>query len=111
MVAAISLYLDEHLSPTIAAQLRRHNITVYTLQELGLLGDSDINHLSRATEMGCVLCTCDDDYLALAAEGFEHAGIVFGNPFKHGIGEWVNGLKLICVVYTPEEFKNHIEYL
>jgi hypothetical protein len=40
--------------------MRRHDITVYTLQELGLLGDTDINHLSWATEMDCVLCTCDD---------------------------------------------------
>jgi len=46
--------LDEHLSPVIAAQLRRHDITIYTLQELGLLGDTDINHLTRATEMECV---------------------------------------------------------
>jgi len=111
LAAAISLYLDEHLSPVIAAQLRRHDITIYTLQELGLLGDTDINHLTRATEMECVLCTCDDDYLRLVSEGVEHSGIIFGNQFKHGIGEWVNSLKLIHAVYTAEDFINHVEYL
>lgn len=96
------------LSPT---QLRRHDIVVYTLQELGLLGDTDVNHLNRATELGCVLCTCDDDFLRLVADGEEYAGIVFGNQFKHGIGEWVSGLKLIHAVYSAEDFINHVEYL
>lgn len=111
MAADISLYLDEHLSPTIAKQLRRRGIQVYTLQELGTLGDSDENHLSRATGLNCVLCTCDEDYLVLAAEGVEHAGIVFGNQFKHGIGDWVKGLALICAVYSAEDMRNHVEYL
>ncbi len=111
MAAAISLYLDEHLSPMIASQLRRHNITVYTLQELNSLGDTDINHLTRAVKMGCVLCTCDADYLRLAAEGIEHTGIVFGNQFKHDIGAWVKALILVHAVYSAEDMKNHIEYL
>ena len=111
MAADISLYLDEHLSPAIAKQLRRRGISVYTLQELDLLGDTDINHLARATEMGCVLCTCDEDYLALAAQGISHAGIVFGNQFKHGVGEWVKGLVLICAVYSADDMLNHVEYL
>lgn len=109
--AAISLYLDENLSPTIASQLRRHGITVYTVQELKVLGDSDVNHLARATEMGCVLCTHDTDYLVLAGEGIEHAGIVFGNQIQHSIGDWVKGLILVHAVYTPEDMKNHVEYL
>ena len=111
MEAAISLYLDENLSPKIAAQLQRRGIQAVTVRDLGALGDSDENHLQRAAEMGCVLCTFDTDYLIMDSEGVEHAGIVFGIQEKHTIGDWVNGLELICTVYTSEDMTNHVEYL
>ena len=111
MGAAIRLYLDEPIPLAIASQLRRREIEVFTLQELGVLGDSDANHLERATKMGCVLCTCDGDFLKLAADGMEHARIVFGNQLRHSIGDWVNALVLIHAVYTPDDMKNHVEYL
>jgi len=109
--AVISLYLDENLSPKIAAQLRRRGITVVTAHELGALGDSDENHLKRAREMGYVLCTQDTDYLIMNSQAVEHAGIVFGTFGENSIGDWVNGLELICAVYTSEDMQNHVEYL
>ncbi len=109
--AAISLYLDENLSPKIAAQLRRRGINVVTAHELGALGDSDENHLKRAREMGYVLCTQDTDYLIMSSQDVAHAGIVFGTQETHSIGDWVNGLELICNVYTSEDMVNHVEYL
>jgi hypothetical protein len=99
--------LDENLSPKIAAQLRRRGIMVVTPHELDVLGDSDANHLQRATQMGYVLCTHDADYLVMAAEGIPHAGI----QEIHRIGDWVKGLELICSVYTPDDMKNNVEYL
>jgi len=109
--AVISLYLDENLSPRIAEQLRRRGIDVVTVHDVGALGDTDENHLHRATSLGRVLCTHDEDYLILAASGVEHAGIVHGVQEKHGIGDWVNGLELICSVYSLADMVNHIEYL
>ena len=107
----IRLDLDENVSRTIAQQLRRRNIEVFTTQELGTLGDSDINHLRRATDMGCVLCTHDSDYLSLAAQGIDHAGIVFGDPNRHGIGAWVKALEALCFIYTADDMRNTVEYL
>jgi len=111
LAAAIRLYLDENVQIVVATQLRRKGIEVVTVRDLGLLGDKDENHLRRATEMGYVLCTHDDDYLILAANGMEHAGIVFGIQETHTIGDWVKGLELIHGVYTDDEMLNHIEYL
>lgn len=111
MEAAISLYLDENISPKIAVQLRRRGIDVITAHEADALGDSDINHLKRAVRLGRVLCTHDTDYLILDAEGFPHKGIVFGIQEKHSIGDWVKGLELICGVYNAADMENHIEYL
>ncbi|HLA44327.1 MAG TPA: DUF5615 family PIN-like protein, partial [Aggregatilineales bacterium] len=105
MAAAIRLYLDENVSPEIARQLRLRGIEIFTTQELVVLSDSDIDHLKRAIEMECVLCTNDTDYLQMAAQGIEHCGIVFGQDAKHDIGDWVTGLELICMVYTPEDMK------
>jgi predicted nuclease of predicted toxin-antitoxin system len=45
----------------IADQLKRRGIDAITVRDLGLLGDEDINHLERATELGYVLCTHNDD--------------------------------------------------
>jgi hypothetical protein len=109
--AGLRFYLDENLPVEIARQLQSRNIEVVTVRELGALGDSDENHLTRATQMGYVLCTYDTDYVALATQGVEHAGIVIGQPESHHIGEWVNWLELMHAVYTPEDLHNHVEYL
>lgn len=111
MAAAISLYLDENLTHKIALQLRQKGIDVVTVYDLGLGGDTDANHLARATELGRVLVTADTDFLRLAAEGVEHAGIVFGVQESNTIGDWVKALELICFVYSADDMKNHVEYL
>lgn len=109
--AEIRFYLDENLPVEIARQLRARDIDVVTVRDLGLLGGEDSDHLRRAAEMGCVFCTYDADFLALAAEGTAHAGIVFGQQDVHYIGAWVNQLELLHAVYTAEEMQNRIEFL
>ncbi|MBK7896459.1 MAG: DUF5615 family PIN-like protein [Candidatus Promineifilaceae bacterium] len=111
MEAAIRLYLDENLSPKIAKQLALRGIDALSVKDLRKLGDSDENHLVRATRLGRVLVTADVDFLRLAADGTAHAGIVFGLQSEHSMGDWVKKLELICFVYEPSEFENHVEYL
>jgi predicted nuclease of predicted toxin-antitoxin system len=104
--AVTRLYLDENLSPKIAEQLKLRGVDAVCVRDLGKLGDSD-----RATTLGRVLVTSDVDFLRLAADGADHAGIVFGVLDNHTLGDWVKKLELICFVYSPEEFLNHIEYI
>lgn len=111
MVSAIRLYFDENVEIAVAEQMQTRGVEVVTVRDLGLLGDSDENHLARATRMGYVLCTYDQDYLQLVAVGAEHAGIVFAPNDKTTIGDWIRGLSLICDVLTAEEMVNHVEYL
>ncbi|MFN3333717.1 MAG: DUF5615 family PIN-like protein [Caldilinea sp.] len=111
MAAAIRLYLDENLSPRIAVQLRRRGIDAVTVHDLDVAGDTDENHLARATRLQRVLVTADVDFLVMAAAGQQHLGIVFGEQTTHKIGDWVNALDLLCAVYAPEEMANHIEYI
>ncbi len=95
MAAAIRLYLDENLSPRIAVQLRRRGIDAVTVHDLDVAGDTDENHLARATRLQRVLVTADVDFLVIAALGQEHLGIVFGEQSTHKIGDWVNALDLL----------------
>ena len=111
MATEIRFYLDENVPIAVATQLKRRGIEVVTVRDLGLLGDSDINHLYRATQMSHVLCTHDIDYIELAVSGLEHSGIVFGQQHRHGIGDWVRFLELVHTAYEPEEMRNRIEYV
>ncbi|MCB1045091.1 MAG: DUF5615 family PIN-like protein [Acidobacteria bacterium] len=111
MEAVTRLYLDENLSPKIAEQLKLRGIDAVCVRDLGRLGDSDVSHLERATILGRVLVTSDVDFLRLAADGADHTGIVFGVLDNHTLGDWVKKLELICFVYSPEDFLNHIEYI
>ena len=92
-IRRVSFYLDEMLSPRIISQLRRRGIDIIR----GPLRTDDAIHLARATEMGRVVCTCDDDFLKLAAPGVAHAGIIKSVKRKHSIGDWSG----ICSCSTP----------
>ena len=103
----IRFYLDENLSPEIAAQLQLRGLDVIR----GPLRDSDCNHLQRAAESGHVLCTQDDDFNRMHEEGIDHAGIIKGHTAKHSIGTWVRFLLLIHSVYTADETRNSVEFV
>ncbi len=111
MAEKIRFYLDENLPITIAIQLQRRGIEAVTVRDLGLLGDTDANHLRRATAMDYVFCTHDADYIEMFTQGVVHAGIVFGQQHRHTIGDWVRFLELLCTVYEPDEIRNRVEYL
>ncbi len=110
-MATVRFYLDENVQLSIAEQLRRHEIEVVTVRELGTLGDEDVMHLERATAMGFVLCTHDTDYYALAMAEIPHAGIVIGQAEIHRVGDWVKGLVLVHAVYNAQEMHNRVEFL
>ncbi|SRR5258708_7230019 len=110
-MADVRFYLDENVQIVVAEQLQRRGIEAITIRSLGLLGDEDVNHLARATAPGYVLCTYDTDYYQLAISGAEHSGIIIGQPEKHKVGDWVNGLTLVHAIYTAEDIRNRVEFL
>ena len=111
MDSDIRLYFDESVEVAIAEQMKQRGIDAVTVRDLGLRGDTDINHLRRASEMGRVLCTYDTDFLRLHASGHLHTGIAFGFHDRTTYGDWVRGLELICGVLSAEDMKNRIEFL
>ncbi len=111
MAAPIRFFLDENVPVAVAAQLQRRGIYAVTVRDLGLLGDSDYNHLGRATRLGYVFCTNDADFVELATSGVSHAGIVFGQQHKLSIGDWVRFLELLASVIDADEMHNRIEFV
>jgi hypothetical protein len=107
----IRFYLDENVPLAVAIQLTLRGMDVVTVQGLGLRGDTDMNHLINATDMERVLCTYDSDYVELATNGLNHAGIVKGIRVKHSVGDWVKGLTNLHLFYDEAEMKNRVEYL
>ena len=71
---------------------------------------SDQEHLTLAREEERVVFTQDDDFLRLAAAGFDHAGIVYAVQHTP-VGTIVHGLMLIYEILEPKEMQNHIEFL
>lgn len=110
MTERVKFYLDEHVSHEIASQLRNRGIDVVTCQEVGMRSASDPEHLAKASSLGRVIFTQDDDFLALHSEGIVHTGIAYRRQGA-SIGEIVYGLTLIWELVDTEEMKNHLEYL
>jgi len=111
-LSEIRFYLDENVSPAVGEQLVKSGIDVVTTQDVEKLGDTDVNHLQRATQMGRVLCTHDTDFLRLSAEGIEHAGIAFAPYYKVSIvGSVVKALRELHASTTAEEMLGQVKFL
>lgn len=96
----MKLYLDEMISPRVAAGLRRRGHDVVAAVDRGALGRSDAHQLAVAIEERRALATFDvRDFSVLAkaaaVAGTDHYGIVFVPPGRFrpsDIGRLVNAL-------------------
>jgi len=111
MPRTIRFHLDEHCPTALAEGLRRRGIDVTMTAELGLSGATDRDHLALARNQGRVIFTQDEDFLALHAEGVEHAGIAYCHQEARSLGKIIRGLSLIWDVFEPEEMRNRVEWL
>lgn len=110
MADKIKYYTDEHVAKAVVRGLRQRGVDVVTTPDANMQSATDDEHLELATQQERVVFTQDDDFLRLAAEGQEHAGIVYAAQHT-AVGTIVVGLMLIYQVLTPKEMRNHVEYL
>jgi uncharacterized protein with PIN domain len=110
-VERLRFHLDENIDPAVADGLRRRGVDVTTSQERGLLEAPDDRQLAFALSEGRVLVTHDDDFLARAKVGVQHAGIAYCHPQSRSIGQIIAALLLIRDCLTADEMANHIEFL
>lgn len=107
----IRFYLDENIDKAVAEQLVRWGIDAVSVHTSNLHGESDINHLKNAAEMGRMLCTHDQDFLQIAGENTDHAGIAFAQHYQASVGGWVRALRTLHTRMTAEEVQGMLIFL
>lgn len=107
----LRFYFDESVDLAVSEQLVLSGLDAISAHSLGALGDKDPDHLHRAAEMGRVLCTCDSDFVELAQEGFEHAGIVFAAMSRYTVGDWVRYLRRLHTIKNAEDVLGLVFYV
>jgi Domain of unknown function (DUF5615) len=112
---SIGLYMDVHVRRAVTIGLRLRGVDILTAQEDGAREFNDPRLLDRATELGRVLFTQDDDLLKEAARrqeaGEEFAGIIYGHQLTVAVGQCIEDLELIAQATEPEEWANLVAYL
>jgi hypothetical protein len=108
----LALYMDQHVPRAITLGLRLRGVDVLTAYEDGASLLPDPALLDRATTLGRVLFTQDDDLLAEATQrqmsGVPFGGVIYAHQLRVSIGQCVQDLELIAQVSEPEEFRNQI---
>ena len=107
--------MDVHIPAAITSQLRFRGIDVLTSQEDGTEELGDAKLLDRASGLGRVLVTQDDDLLREAAlcqrEARSFVGVVYAHALRVSIGQCVIDLELLARASRPEEWVSRVEYL
>jgi predicted nuclease of predicted toxin-antitoxin system len=111
VAAEITFHLDECVPAAVADGLRRRGIEVSTTWESGLAHSLDTVQLDFSSQSERVLVTQDADFLRLHRSGITHSGIVYYEPGTLTVGQLIQGLVLIHGVMTPDEMRNHLEFL
>ena len=111
MSEPLCYYMDEHMRPTIAEQLRARGIDTQTTVEAGRAHQaySDESQLAYATEQGRVFVSEDSDVVRLSQTQQPHAGVVYF-PVQLSIGACVEYLELLALTTTADEMRNELLY-
>ena len=112
---SLPLYMDHHVRSAVTKGLRRRGIDVLTAFEDAHADAPDEELLARATQLGRVVFTQDDDFLALADQwqsaGRRFAGVVYAHQLRATVGQIVTDLQLILEASTPAELCNSVLFL
>lgn len=112
---SIGLYMDVHVPRAITTALRLRSVDVLTAQEDGADQLDDRRLLSRATELGRVLVSQDQDLLRESARRMnqqqEFSDIIYAHQLGVTIGQMVDDLELIAKTSSQAEWHGRVEYL
>lgn len=111
----LALYMDHHVPRAITEGLRLRGVDVITAYEDSADDMDDPALLDRATELGRVLFTQDDDLLAEATrrqkEGVTFGGVIYSHQLRISIGACINDLEIISKAGEPEDLINRVQFL
>jgi hypothetical protein len=111
---SVGLYMDVHVRREVTEGLRRRGVDVLVAQGDNATELDGPELLDRASELGRVLFSQDEDLLTEAASrqrsGNRFAGVVYAHPLGITIGQCIDDLELIAGVYEPDEILNRLVY-
>lgn len=107
----IRFHLDESVPHAVAEGLRARAIDVTTTTDAGLVGADDRVQLEFARDSGRILVTRDADFLVLARDFVDHAGIVYAYPRRTSIGAIIRVCVQVVQRRTAEEMKAAVAYV
>lgn len=112
---AVRLYMDHHVMSAITNGLRQRDVDILTAYEDGSHQLDDSSLLDRASVLGRVVFTHDDDFLVEAVtrqrNGNFFAGVIYMHQMDVTIGQCIHDLEIIAKVSDPEDFVNQVVYL
>ncbi len=108
------LHLNEHISPRLADQLRKHGFDVTSSQESNLLSEPDDKQLEfAATERRAIVTFNVRDFLALhekyLLEGREHWGIILSS--REPVHVLFRRLLKLLQTVSAHHLKNQVRWL
>lgn len=107
--------MDVHVPAVITRTLMRRDVDVLTAQADGAARLGDAAVLDRAGQLGRVLFTRDDDFLAEATSrqraGIPFAGVVYAHQLRVTIGQCVQDLEIIGKCCDTADLTNCVEHL
>lgn len=112
---SVALYMDVHVPADISEGLRRRGVNVLTAQEdgAGQLGDPQL--LDRATSLGRVLVSQDEDLIvesvARQRSKTYFSGLAYFHQLGITIGRAIVDLELIATIYDADDIANRVEFL
>ncbi len=111
----IRLYMDHHVPRPVTEGLLRRGSDVLTAYEDDRAATEDDILLERATELGRVLYSQDDDLLVIADQwlqtGREFSGLIYAHQLNITIGRAVRDLEIMARVLDPQDMVNRIEFI
>lgn len=111
----VRYYLDRNPPRAVKLGLLRRGIDVIDTDDDGTATLRDEALLMRASALGRVIFTHDEDFLAISArwhaEGREHGGIVYVHMHRLSIGDMVRELERLATRATAEQLANSVVYL
>jgi hypothetical protein len=113
--APLALALYMHVPMAVTEALRRQGLDILTSQDDETAAQDDEVLLARATELGRVLFSQDQDFLRIAAEwqraGRPFVGILFAVQQGVSLGRLADDLELLLTCCEPEELRDRVTYL
>ena len=112
---SIPLYMDHNVPAAITNGLRLKGVDVITAFEDGHHTVSDPALMDRATALGRVIFTRDDDFLREAQRrqrsGIAFSGVIYAHQLRVSIGRCISDIEIITQAGELDDIRNGVQHL